>query len=89
VILTNFEFSEEAVLPPQVLRITLDSLYRAEGKFKLGEIVLFSLSPRVVSLAVSCRVVSVCVVVGAHCLLKRRKTRLKRWKPSSKTCTNV
>ncbi|ELR23613.1 ubiquitin carboxyl-terminal hydrolase, partial [Acanthamoeba castellanii str. Neff] len=38
VILTNFEFSEEAVLPPQVLRITLDSLYRAEGKFKLGEI---------------------------------------------------
>jgi hypothetical protein len=50
VILTNFEFSEEAVLPPQVLRITLDSLYRAEGKFKLGEIVLFSpISRRVAS----------------------------------------
>lgn len=39
VILTNYEFSEEAVLPPQVMRETLDALYKAEGKFKLGEIV--------------------------------------------------
>jgi hypothetical protein len=49
VILTNFEFSEEAVLPPQVLRITLDSMYKAEGKFKLGEIV------RSISLSLSLR----------------------------------
>jgi hypothetical protein len=84
VILTNFEFSEEAVLPPQVLRITLDSMYKAEGKFKLGEIVCST------SLFLSRYVMRVLSTAYRQALLTfNRRMRLKPWRPSSRACTNV
>jgi hypothetical protein len=73
VILTNFEFSEEAVLPPQVLRITLDSMYKAEGKFKLGEIVRSI-----------CLSLSLAMCAARMCMCKRlpRRQALLTFKPA-------
>ncbi|KAL6053374.1 protein deubiquitination [Balamuthia mandrillaris] len=36
-IFVGYEFSEEAVLPPDVLREALSALYKKEGRFQLGE----------------------------------------------------
>eukprot|EP01089_Gocevia_fonbrunei_P016773 TRINITY_DN5278_c0_g1_i1.p1 TRINITY_DN5278_c0_g1~~TRINITY_DN5278_c0_g1_i1.p1 ORF type:complete len:375 (+),score=43.23 TRINITY_DN5278_c0_g1_i1:132-1256(+) len=38
IIFTNYQFSEEAVLPPSALRETLSALYADQGRFKIGEI---------------------------------------------------